>query len=145
MTNTASALEMAANMFRQNGGRQGVPHVAIVVTDGKLFLYYNIPFFNLESVCNYTVFLPFILKCFYTGVSNVNAQSTIPQAIQLRAAGTQVITVSVGKAVNSLELRGMASRPHDRMMFNTRSLQGLNSLLSQVTAATCNGKYIIHV
>lgn len=94
-------------MFKsQNGDRDNVQNILIVVTDGN---------------------------------SNINADRTIPDAIDARTKGVQVIVISVGSSVNELELRGIASAPEEDNVYLAQSYQDLGALSSKIVSSTCNG------
>ena len=77
------------------------------------------------------------------GNSNINQQRTIPEAIEIRAAGVHVFTVSVGTFVNQIELKGIASQKQSDNMFNVSSFHGLPGLVSSMPGLVCNGECCI--
>ena len=75
------------------------------------------------------------------GNSNINQQNTIKEAVKARVDGIHFITVSVGKMLNMIELKGMASDMVDDNMFQVESFDDLSSLVSQMPLSICNSKY----
>ena len=74
------------------------------------------------------------------GNSNVNPELTVPDAIDARVKGIQVIVVSIGTDLNMLELRGIASQPHVSNLFPVDGYRDLAGISSRVIRATCDGK-----
>lgn len=74
------------------------------------------------------------------GHSNINAEQTIPEAIQARVDGTHMIVATVENDHNNLELKGLASDPKEKNIFNVQRYSQLPTIVSTIVQATCNGK-----
>lgn len=75
---------------------------------------------------------------FTDGDSNVDADKTIPYAVEARNAQIFIIVVGLGTDVVLTELRSIASRPLNRTVFTTPLASGLQSLLPGVVRGFCN-------
>lgn len=108
-TNTAAALfHTRTQLFTQNNGdRENIPNVLIIITDGN---------------------------------SNINPDDTIEEAIKARVDGIHIMTVSIGKQINRMELRGIASEVKDDNMFTVDSFNFLDSLVAPLFDMTCDGQ-----
>ena len=74
------------------------------------------------------------------GNSNVNPERTIPNAIDARVKGINVIVVSIGTLLNMLELRGLASMPIKANMHEAKSWRNLESMPTPIIKNMCDGK-----
>lgn len=83
---------------------------------------------------------PNFLVVFTDGNANINEDETIPQAILTRIAGIHVINVAVGKDINMLELRSIASDPVAENVFTVTSFADLNDIASQLILSVCDGR-----
>ncbi len=77
------------------------------------------------------------------GNSNINAQDTIPQAIKARVDGMHIIVSTIENNVNNLEIKGMASEPNLKNIFNAQRYSDLPNLVNSITQATCDSMYNI--
>ena len=73
------------------------------------------------------------------GNSNINPETTIPDAIDARTKGIHIIVVAVGTSLNLLELRGIASQPERQNVYSVDSYMDLGGLMTTMFGATCNG------
>ena len=74
------------------------------------------------------------------GNSNINEEKTIEEAIRARQAGIHVFVVSVGKQINIIELKGMASEPVDDNIYKVDRFQDLRTIIELMPSAICNGR-----
>ncbi|ELU08766.1 hypothetical protein CAPTEDRAFT_228894 [Capitella teleta] len=72
------------------------------------------------------------------GISTVNKEETLPEAIISRMAGIHIIVVSAESDSNNLELKGMASPPVVSNIFTTDRYDELPGLVDGVVAAMCD-------
>ena len=73
------------------------------------------------------------------GHSNINHQNTIPQAIELRHTGCNVLVFGIGSDIGWDELYGIASDPHNNTVFVVSSYTQLPSILEEAQQATTDG------
>ncbi len=81
------------------------------------------------------------------GESNLDQIQTIPDAVQARAEGIEIVTLGITDLVNLDEVRLMSSLPQEenKNWFRIESFQVLNSVSMAVRDAACvniKGKYI---
>lgn len=74
------------------------------------------------------------------GNSNINEQDTIKEAIAARQAGIHIFVVSVGKQINTIELKGMASEPVRSNIYEVERFQDLQSIIERMPRAICDGE-----
>ncbi|XP_021375367.1 uncharacterized protein LOC110464458 isoform X14 [Mizuhopecten yessoensis] len=70
------------------------------------------------------------------GVSNINSQRTIPEAVLAREEGVRVYVVGIG-LVDTRELEAMASDPIEDNVFNVQSFEDLEGLDEQIFSSIC--------
>ncbi len=85
-------------------------------------------------------YAPDILVIFTDGAANENKLGIYPQAMQLKQQGVRIITVSVGRTLDSITLRGMASYPMSENMFSVMAYRDLGRLVDAVVDTMCDGK-----
>ena len=90
-------------------------------------------FFSISEVPNFAIILT-------DGNSNITPERTMHAAVAARVNGIHLITVSVGKHINLLELQGMTSFPARHNMFNVETYEELGVLANVLPAALCDGK-----
>ena len=81
---------------------------------------------------------PNFLVLFTDGEANVQADRTIPEAIESRIAGIHTIVIGVGKDLNIIEMEGIASYPSSQNIKIIDSFTKLNTLTGIVEAEMCN-------
>ena len=72
------------------------------------------------------------------GVSNINSQNTLIEAVKCKISGIHMITVPVGPA--NKETMAMASEPENKNMFMIDNYKIINRITDAVIAATCDSK-----
>jgi len=107
-TNTADAIQKMNDMFTSNNG-------------------------DRSDADNIAIF-------FTDGGSNIQEDQTIPKAIAARVDGIQMIVQAVGapEGLNMLELRGIASYPYAKNLFNVDRFSDMSNMMNDVIGATCN-------
>lgn len=79
-----------------------------------------------------------LIVIFTDGGSNIRDTETIPQAITDKITGIQIIVAAVGRDLNLMELRGIASNPYQNNIFSVDSFSRINDLKSNIVQGTCN-------
>lgn len=77
----------------------------------------------------------------FPGNSNINEPETYTEAVAAKVSGIHVIVVSVGRQINSLELKAIASDPDDKNIFQVERISQLPDLISLIPGALCNGEF----
>jgi len=72
------------------------------------------------------------------GNSNINAQDTVPTAIEARNKGITLIAFAVGTDVNEFELRNIASEPYSRSIRTVKSWKDFPSIKNDLVSAVCD-------
>lgn len=94
-------------MFRpENGAREDVPHIAILLTDG---------------------------------VSNVNAERTVPEARLAHNQGIAVVGIGVGLS-NTRELSAVVSSPPSKFMHLVDNFYDLKNFAPKLLRPLCSGE-----
>ena len=70
----------------------------------------------------------------------MNAENTIPSAVETKVGGARVVTVAVGRNLNMMEIYGVSSLPSDANVFTTQSFYDLSDIVNSVVASTCDGE-----
>lgn len=73
------------------------------------------------------------------GVSSVNPERTIPEAIAARDEGIHIYAIGVGLS-DTRELEAIATSPASDNMFNVQQFSELSSLANVIFADVCQGK-----
>ena len=83
----------------------------------------------------------FIHKCClsYTGVSNIDAETTLTEAQTAQDAGITMYSIGVTDAVNMAEVSGMSSQPRvqNQNYWLVDDFVTLNTVASDIAAAVC--------
>ena len=74
------------------------------------------------------------------GHSNINTEDTIPQAIRARISGIHMVVATMENNPKNLELKGIASDPDEKNIFNVRRYGQLSQMVNNLVGITCNGK-----
>ena len=84
---------------------------------------------------------PFFLPVFVVtdGLSNVNAERTIPEAEAARAQGIHVIAIGVGLK-DTFELDGMASKPLANNVYSVNTWDDLWNIQTNLIGHSCRGE-----
>ena len=78
------------------------------------------------------------------GNSNINEPDTVTEAIRTHVDGVHVIAVPIGKSfVNMAEITAIASEPKTANIIRIDDVKGLTTIVSNVTASMCDGKFSI--
>ncbi|ELU15429.1 hypothetical protein CAPTEDRAFT_157837 [Capitella teleta] len=72
------------------------------------------------------------------GNSNINADATVPKAIQVRESGVHVIVVGIGDSVNRYEMEGIASDPPAETVFKATSYRDLPDIVDELVNSVCD-------
>ena len=134
-THTAAALNLLrTEVFQERfGDRISVPNFAVIVTGQS-----DVTTLEKHAFCKMQTNLTLILD----GNSNIDDESTLDAAAQLRATGTQVIVVPIGETfTNMAEIEGMASEPVDKMIIGVDRFSQLPQIVMNITEGLCNGEY----
>ena len=112
-TNTAAAIRYMRNtMFTpQNGDRSSAPNVAIIITDG------------VPRVPNDV---------------NEARRLTLQEADLARRQGINMFTVGIGPELTTQFLAQIADQPTNTHVFQVNQVRELETILNQVSAATCS-------
>lgn len=82
--------------------------------------------------------VPNFLVTFTDGKANINAEDTIPQAIDTRISGIHIIAIGVGNDVDQFELRGIASDPVEANVFTVEFFGQLPELRLPLVSSMCD-------
>jgi collagen type VI alpha len=82
--------------------------------------------------------VPNVAVVFSDGASNIQEDRTVPQAVVDRISGIHIISVAVGKSIDMVELRGIASFPSEQNVLTVDSFRDLMTLKDRVTTAMCD-------
>ena len=77
------------------------------------------------------------------GQANVDRWLTVPYAIDARNDGIYIVTLSVGTIADTVLLRGIASPPTDRTVFQASYGYQLPDYRDRLFMATCDGIHFI--
>ena len=77
------------------------------------------------------------------GHSNINSENTIPQAIRARVNGIHLAVATMENDPENLELKGIATDPDERNIFNVRRYSQLDDIVDDMVGITCDGIYNI--
>ena len=112
-TNTPEAIRyMRTTMFTpQNGDRSSAPNVAIIITDG------------VPRVPNDV---------------NEARRLTLQEANLARRQGINMFTIGIGPELTTEFLAQIADQPTNTHVFQVNQVRELETILNQVSAATCN-------
>ena len=77
------------------------------------------------------------------GLSNVNAEQTIPEAELARKQGVHIFAIGIGVS-DGWELRGMASEPVDNNAYMLQQYSDLWNISDKLLGATCKGSAFTH-
>ena len=93
-------------------------------------------FFWADSVFNLFLFAAIIIT---DGLSNVNAEQTIPEAELAKKQGIHIFAIGIGVS-DGWELRAIASEPADSNAFMLQQFSDLWNISDKLIDATCKGK-----
>ena len=77
------------------------------------------------------------------GVSNLNSERTIPEAVRARAHGIHIFVVGIGLTGTSPEINSIASKPVEENRFLVKTFDELQYIRTQVYTRLCESKDMI--
>lgn len=84
--------------------------------------------------------VPNILIIITDGISTVNTEETIPEAVKTKVSGIHILLVGAEISSTDLELKALATDPDDKNIFTTPSFTDMSTLLPNVLDAICDGE-----
>ena len=75
------------------------------------------------------------------GLSNINSESTIPEADYARKEGIHIMSIGVGIKDIDWELKAMANKPVDANVFEVDSYDQLSQVSNRLIDLSCRGLY----
>ena len=75
-------------------------------------------------------------------ILGINQPRSLVTTAQARLSGIHVIVASVEGSAANLELKGMASAPHEATLFNAPRFSQLPAMVDSIVSATCDGAYM---
>jgi len=82
------------------------------------------------------------LAVVFTENPSANLTDSLAEAAATRRAGTGIVTVGIGSAVDPYELSAVASYPHERTMFLAHRLVNLSAFSDPIKRIICRGIYL---
>ena len=74
------------------------------------------------------------------GISNINAQRTIPEAQSAKDSGVHIFAIGVGLSGNTFELDAMASEPVEDNRFSVQQFDRLADIGTRLFDGVCSSK-----
>lgn len=118
------------------GGRKQLAHFFFCPVGPSEALTANRLFFLSWQCCQPVSFPAIIIT---DGLSNVNAEQTIPEAELAKKQGIHIFAIGIGVS-DGWELRAIASEPADSNAFMLQQFSDLWNISDKLIDATCKGK-----
>ncbi len=74
------------------------------------------------------------------GISNLNSERTIPEALQTHAAGIHIFVIGIGLTGDQPEIRALATPPAENNRFLVNSFDELKSIRRSVFSTVCESE-----
>ena len=93
-------------------------------------------FLDRVPASNTTV--PRLLILITDGEATVERSSTMPEANLAKEAGIRIFTVGIGRRINEVQLKAIATSPWESHYFFVSDFSALHSVVQDVLARSCN-------